>query len=64
MISFRAITEDYFAGVIAMKRPEGVRFAVSNAVSLAQAWLCSVPAGAVNHGDEELRRVLTDGDKA
>jgi len=39
MITFRAINEDNFAAVIAMKRPEGEGFVSSNVYSLAQAWL-------------------------
>ncbi|MGM9537000.1 MAG: GNAT family N-acetyltransferase [Candidatus Onthomonas sp.] len=39
MITFRAITEDNFDAIIAMKRPEGERFVAPNSVSLAQAWL-------------------------
>lgn len=39
MISFRKITEDNFAAIIQMKRPDGEKFVVSNAHSLAQAWL-------------------------
>lgn len=39
MISFRKITEDNFAAIIQMKRPDGEKFVASNAYSLAQAWL-------------------------
>lgn len=39
MISFRKITEDNFAAIIQMKRPEGENFVASNVYSLAQAWL-------------------------
>lgn len=39
MISFRKITEDNFAAIINMKRPESEYFVASNAYSLAQAWL-------------------------
>ena len=39
MISIRAITEDNFDAILAMKRPDGEGFVVSNAVSLAQCWL-------------------------
>ena len=39
MISFRAITEDNFDAIIAMKRPDDEHFVASNAYSLAQAWL-------------------------
>ncbi len=38
-IQFRAITEENFPAVVAMKRPEGEGFVASNAYSLAQAWL-------------------------
>ena len=54
MISFRAITEDNFSDIVAMKRPENERFLASNALPLAQAWLCR------DNGDVELRRVRTD----
>lgn len=39
MINFRKITEDNFAAIIQMKRPDGEKFVASNAYSLAQAWL-------------------------
>lgn len=39
MISFRKITEDNFAAIIQMKRPDEEKFVASNAYSLAQAWL-------------------------
>ena len=39
MINFRAITEDNFDAIIAMKRPDDEHFVASNAYSLAQAWL-------------------------
>ena len=39
MISLRAITEDNFDAILAMKRPDGECFVASNAVSLAQCWL-------------------------
>ena len=39
MIGFRKITEDNFAAIIQMKRPDGEKFVASNAYSLAQAWL-------------------------
>lgn len=39
MISFRKITEDNFAAIVQMKRPENEKFVASNAYSLAQAWL-------------------------
>ena len=39
MVNFRKINEDNFDAIIKMKRPEGENFVVSNAVSLAQAWL-------------------------
>lgn len=65
MISFRAITEDNFSDIIAMKRPENERFVASNAVTRhVYDKLGFAPTGDVNHGDEDLRRVLTDGDKA
>ena len=35
MISFRKITEDNFAAIIQMKRPDGERFVAANAYSLA-----------------------------
>ncbi|MDE7260574.1 MAG: GNAT family N-acetyltransferase [Oscillospiraceae bacterium] len=39
MIQFKSITEDNFAAIINMKRPEDEKFVASNAYSLAQAWL-------------------------
>ena len=39
MISFRKITEDNFAAIVQMKRPDGEKFVASNVYSLAQAWL-------------------------
>ena len=39
MVTLRAITEDNFDAIIAMKRPEGEDFVVPNSVSLAQCWL-------------------------
>lgn len=39
MISFRKITEENFDAIIKMRRPDDENFVVSNAVSLAQAWL-------------------------
>lgn len=39
MISFRKITEDNFAAIVQMKRPDGEKFVASNTYSLAQAWL-------------------------
>ena len=39
MINFRAITEENFEAIIAMKRPDDEHFVASNAYSLAQAWL-------------------------
>ena len=39
MLSFRAITEDNFDAIIAMKCPADAEFVASNAYSLAQAWL-------------------------
>lgn len=39
MVNFRKITEENFDAIIKMKRPEGESFVVSNAASLAQAWL-------------------------
>ena len=39
MINFRAITEDNFDMIVAMKRPDDENFVASNAYSLAQAWL-------------------------
>ena len=38
-IHFRAIDEDNFDAIIAMKRPEGEHFLAPNSVSLAQCWL-------------------------
>ncbi|MDE6639402.1 MAG: GNAT family N-acetyltransferase [Acetatifactor sp.] len=39
MINFRKITEDNFAAIIQMKRPDDEKFVASNVYSLAQAWL-------------------------
>lgn len=39
MISFRKITEDNFAAIVQMKRPDEEKFVASNVYSLAQAWL-------------------------
>ena len=39
MVTLRAITEDNFDAIIAMKRPEGEDFVAPNSVSLAQCWL-------------------------
>lgn len=39
MVTLRAITEDNFDAIIAMKRPEGEGFVAPNSVSLAQCWL-------------------------
>ena len=39
MVTFKAITEENFDAIMAMKRPEGEGFVASNAYSLAQAWL-------------------------
>lgn len=39
MISFRKITEDNFAAIVQMKRPDDEKFVASNVYSLAQAWL-------------------------
>ena len=39
MIRFKKITEENFAAVMQMKRPEGEGYVASNAYSLAQAWL-------------------------
>lgn len=39
MINFRAITEENFDAIIAMKRPDSEGFVASNAYSLAQCWL-------------------------
>lgn len=39
MISFRKITEDNFAAIVQMKRPDNEKFVASNVYSLAQAWL-------------------------
>ena len=39
MVSFRAITEENFAAVVAMKRPPGEEYVAPNVYSLAQAWL-------------------------
>lgn len=39
MISFRAITEENFDTIIAMKRPDDEKFLALNSVSLAQCWL-------------------------
>lgn len=39
MISFRKITEDNFASIVQMKRPDDEKFVASNVYSLAQAWL-------------------------
>ncbi len=38
-VNFRAIDEDNFDAIVAMKRPEGEDFVTANAYSLAQAWL-------------------------
>lgn len=58
MISFRAIPEENFFDVIAMKRQDN---AVARHVCDKLGF---VPTGGVNHGDEELRRVLTPEDRA
>ncbi len=39
MIRFRKITEENFAEIMQMKRPDDEKFVASNAYSLAQAWL-------------------------
>ena len=39
MVTLRAIIEDNFDDIIAMKRPEGEGFVAPNSVSLAQCWL-------------------------
>lgn len=38
-IHFQKITEDNFAAIVQMKRPDGEKFVASNTYSLAQAWL-------------------------
>lgn len=58
MISFRAIPEENFSDVIAMKRPDN---AVARHVFDKPDF---VPTGGVNHGDVGPRRVLMPEDRA
>lgn len=58
MISFRAIPEDNFDDVIAMKRPDN---AVARHVCDKLGF---VPTGGVNYGDVGPRRVPTPEDRA
>lgn len=56
MINFRAITEDNFDEIIAMKRPSEETYVASNAYSLAQAWLFR------REGDVYPFAIYNDGD--
>ena len=66
MISFRAITEENFDAIIAMKRPDDEHFVASNAYSLAQAWLYrdagDVYPFAIYHDDTPVGFMMLDED--
>ena len=66
MISFRAITEENFDAIIAMKRPDDEHFVASNAYSLAQAWLYrdagDVYPFAIYHDDTPVGIMMRDED--
>ncbi len=66
MVTFKAITEDNFNAVMAMKRPEGEGFVASNAYSLAQAWLYreagDVYPFAIHNGEEPVGFMMLDED--
>lgn len=66
MINFRKITEDNFAAIIQMKRPDGEKFVASNAYSLAQAWLYreagDVYPFAIYHGETPVGFMMLDED--
>ena len=66
MVRFRAITEDNFGAIIAMKRPDGEGYVSNNAYSLAQAWLYrdngDVYPFAIYHDDEPVGFMMLDED--
>lgn len=66
MVTFKAITEDNFDAVMAMKRPAGEKFVASNAYSLAQAWLYrdagDVYPFAVYDGEKPVGFMMLDED--
>ena len=66
MISFRKITEDNFAAIIQMKRPDDEKFVASNVYSLAQAWLYreagDVYPFAIYHGETPVGFMMLDED--
>ena len=65
-IQFRAITEENFPAIMAMKRPADEKFVASNAYSLAQAWLYrdagDVYPFAVHDGEEPVGFMMLDED--
>jgi len=66
MITFKAIAEDNFDAVIAMKRPPEEKFVASNAFSLAQAWLYrdagDVYPAAIYDGETPVGFLMLDED--
>ena len=67
MIHFKPITEENFDAIIRMKRPEGEHFVLSNAYSLAQAWLYrdngDVHPFAIYNNDEPVGFMMLDEDE-
>ncbi|MCH5286607.1 MAG: GNAT family N-acetyltransferase [Christensenellaceae bacterium] len=66
MVHFKAITEDNFGAIIAMKRPDGEHYVSNNAYSLAQAWLYrdngDVYPFAIYNDDEPVGFMMLDED--